>query len=59
MLLFDILKNAGGVANVVNPDQMLHSAVSDLGVNHLLRPVCPNNQSKYSRYGDEFRCLNI
>ena len=25
-----------------DPDQMLHSAASDLGLNCLLRPICPN-----------------
>ena len=36
------LKTAGSVANSVDPDQMLHSAASDLGLHSLLRPVIPN-----------------
>ena len=30
------------VANSIDPDQMLHSAVSDLGLHCLLRSVCLN-----------------
>ena len=30
------------MANSVDPDQMLHSAASDLGLHCLLRYVCPN-----------------
>ena len=36
------LKIAGCIANSVDPDQMLHSAVSDLGLLCLQRPICPN-----------------
>ena len=40
---FTPFKNsAGWVANSVDPDQMLHSATSDLGLHCLFRPVCPN-----------------
>ena len=28
--------------NSVDPDQTLHSAVSDLGLNYLQMPTCPN-----------------
>ena len=31
----------------VDPDQMLHSAASDLGLHSLLRPICPNIQGYY------------
>ena len=34
------LKSAGSVANSVDPGQMSHSAVSDQGLNCLLRAVC-------------------
>ena len=30
------------MANSADPNLMSHSAVSDLGLHHLLRPVCPN-----------------
>ena len=30
------------MANSVDPDQMLHSAASDLGLHCLQRPNCPN-----------------
>ena len=30
------------MANSVDPDQMPHSVASELGLNCLLRPVCPN-----------------
>ena len=36
------LKIFGGVAKDVDPDEMTHSVVSDLGLHCLLRPVCPN-----------------
>ena len=42
------LKIAGLVANNVDPDEMLHSAASHLGLHCLLRPVFPNT---YDRYG--------
>ena len=37
-----MLKTDGQVANTVDADQMLHSAASDLGLQCLLRHVCPN-----------------
>ena len=37
LLLF--LKTFEGVANSVDPDEMPHSAVSDLGLSYILRPV--------------------
>ena len=36
------LKTARWVANSVDPDQMLHSAASDLDLHYLLRAICPN-----------------
>ena len=33
------------VANSVDPDQMLHSATSDLGRHCLHRSICPNAKS--------------
>ena len=30
------------MANSVDPDQMPHSAASDLGLHCLQRPICPN-----------------
>ena len=42
------LKTAGCMTNSVGPDQMLHSAASDLGLPCLFRSVCPNTQSHYS-----------
>ena len=30
------------MTNSVDPDQMLHSAASDLGLHCLQRPICPN-----------------
>ena len=30
------------MTNSVDPDQMLHSVASDLGLHCFLRPVCPN-----------------
>ena len=41
------LKIAGWVANSVDPDEMLHSAASHLGLHCLLRPLCPNTAGKY------------
>ena len=41
------LKIAGWVANSVDPDETPHSAESHLGLNCLLRPVCPNTYGKY------------
>ena len=37
----DVCKN-GWMSNSVDPDQMLHSVASDLGLHYLLGPVCPN-----------------
>ena len=37
------------MANSVDPDETPHSAASHLGLNCLLRPVCPNT---YGRYGN-------
>ena len=33
--------------NSVDPDQMQHSTVSDLGLHCLQRPICSNTQSYY------------
>ena len=41
------LKNAGWVANSVDPDEMPRSAASHLGLYCLLRPVCRNIYGKY------------
>ena len=30
------------MANSVDPDQMLHTAASDLGLHYLQKPICPN-----------------
>ena len=35
------------MTNSADPDQMQHSAVSDLGLQCLLRPVCPNAKDEY------------
>ena len=35
------------MANCVDPDQMLHSVASDLGLRCLLRSICLNICSKY------------
>ena len=35
------------MANSVDPDETPHSAASHLGLNCLLRPVCPNIYGKY------------
>ena len=35
------------MANSVDPDETPHSAASHLGLNCLLRPVCPNTYGKY------------
>ena len=39
-------KTGGYVANSVDPDQMLHSAASDLGLHCLLKHVCLNTPGK-------------
>ena len=38
------------MANGVDPDETPRSAVSHLGLNCLLRPVCPNTYGKYGIY---------
>ena len=38
------------MANSVDPDQTPRSAASDLGLNCLLRSVCPNTLSKYGNF---------
>ena len=43
LLVIDVSENAGLVANSVDPDQMLHSAASDLGRHCLLRLVHLNS----------------
>ena len=48
------LKIAGWVANSVDPDETPRSAASHLGLNCLLRPVCPNT---YGKYGIELRTM--
>ena len=35
------------MANSVDPDERPHFAASHLGLNCLLRPVCPNTYGKY------------
>ena len=35
------------MANSVDPGEMLHSAVSHLGLHCLFRPVCPNTYHKF------------
>ena len=35
-------KEAGAMANSVDPDQTLLQKQSDLGLHCLLRPICPN-----------------
>ena len=37
------------MANNVDPDQMSHSAVSDLGLHCLQMPVCPNTLGYYNK----------
>ena len=41
------LKITGWMADSVDSDEMPHSAVSDLGIHCLLRPVCLNTYGKY------------
>ena len=38
------------MANSVDPDETPRSAASHLGLNCLLRPVCPNTYGKYGKY---------
>ena len=42
LLPADKFKTAGFAANRVDPDQTPHSVASDLGLNCLLRLVCPS-----------------
>ena len=42
LLSMNVCKVAGWVANSVDPDQMLHSAASDLGLHYLLKPAFLN-----------------
>ena len=44
------IRNAGQVANTIDPDQLPHSAASDLGLCWLLRPVCLNTSGKYNTF---------
>ena len=44
------------MTNSVNPDQMLHSAASDLGVHCLQRLICPNTEGYYSKFTFWVRC---
>ena len=41
------LKIAGWVAISIDPNEMLRSAASHLGLNCFLRPACPNTYGKY------------
>ena len=36
------------MSNIVDPDQTMHSVVYGLGLQYLLRSVCPNYSGKYS-----------
>ena len=42
------------MANSVDPDETPRSAASHLGLNCLLRPVCPNTYGKYGSYMHRF-----
>ena len=33
----------------LDPDQMLHSAASDLGLHGLQKPICPNTEGYYKQ----------
>ena len=35
------------MANIVDPDEMLHSVISPLSLHSLLRLICPNTCGKY------------
>ena len=35
------------MANTVDPDQMMHSVVFDLGLHYLQGPICPNTYGYY------------
>ena len=41
------------MANSIDPDETPHSVASHLGLNCLLRPVCPNTYGKYGTYASE------
>ena len=41
LLLVDVHKDCW-MSDIVDPDQMLHSAMSDVGLHYLFWPVCPN-----------------
>ena len=47
ILPVEVSKTAGLLANSVDPDEMPHSVVSDLGLHCLLRPVYPNSYIYY------------
>ena len=38
------------MANRIDPDQMLHSVASDLGLHCLQRLICPNTLGYYGMY---------
>ena len=42
------------MANSVDPDEMMPTAVSHLGLHRLLRPVCPNTYGKYGIQDADF-----
>ena len=48
------LKTAGLVTNRVDPDQMSHSAASDLGLHCLFMHVCLNTWGKYNIFHLQF-----
>ena len=41
------------MANSVDPDQMLHSFASDLGLHCLMRPICLNTLGKYGSHSPQ------
>ena len=45
------------MANSADPDQMPHSAASDLGLQCLLKSVCPNTLGKYGAGIDHFEMI--
>ena len=49
LITFSCLQTAERLANSIDPDQMLPSASSDLGLHFLLMCVCSNAQSKYGK----------
>ena len=42
------------MANSVDQDETPRSAASHLGLNCLLRPVCPNTYGKYGNFKNDF-----